>query len=154
MVQRSDLGGRVQGSGLEMRFEDLVQGFGPGARLGSGTSIGIRSEDPNPMGNYLRDYSIRQAKAAHDGPVLAIGCVSGGKIVSGGKDRRIVEWNENLQKTGKEFLLPDHAGSVRSVTAGKGSLLLVGTAHNCILEGSLDLQHFGFLINVNISWAT
>ena len=42
--------------------------------------------------------------------------------------------------SGKEAQLPDHLGSVRTVSQGAGAQLLVGTTRNSILTGNLDLS--------------
>ncbi len=38
------------------------------------------------------------------GAIFSICCMSDGKILSGGgKDRKIIEWNQSLEKTGTEI---------------------------------------------------
>ena len=39
-----------------------------------------------------------------------------------------------------EAQLPEHLGSIRTVSQGKGSQLLVGTTKNSILTGNFDLN--------------
>jgi microtubule-associated protein-like 1/2 len=47
--------------------------------------------------------STRTVYNAHDGGVFTICAMKDGTIVTGGgKDRRIVEWDSNLNKTGRE----------------------------------------------------
>ena len=41
---------------------------------------------------------------------------------------------------GLEAQLPEHLGSIRTVSQGKGSQLLVGTTKNSILTGNFDLN--------------
>ena len=85
-------------------------------------------------------------------------------ITGGGKDSRIVKFDTLYRKTGLEAALPDHLGSIRTVSQvltaqlivlvfslliplsltsllqGKGSQLLVGTTRNSILTGNFDLN--------------
>ncbi|UYV78229.1 EML1 [Cordylochernes scorpioides] len=83
----------------------------------------------------------RTLYGAHDGGVFSICPMKDGTYVTGGgKDRRIVEWDHGLNATGREARLPESAGGVRTLTQGKGSLLLVGTTKNCILQGTLLLN--------------
>lgn len=79
-------------------------------------------------------------RKAHDGPVFSICSLKDGAIISGGgKDGRIVLYNQDLTRTGVETLIEPHFGPVRVVAEGKGSQLLVGTTRNCILTGSMEL---------------
>jgi len=39
---------------------------------------------------------------AHDGGIFSICVIKDGTLITGGKDRRLVEWNTAYQKTGKE----------------------------------------------------
>ena len=38
------------------------------------------------------------------------------------------------------FQVPEQYGPVRTLSQGKGALILIGTTKNCILQGSLDLE--------------
>lgn len=79
-------------------------------------------------------------RKAHDGPVFSLCALKDGAIVSGGgKDGRIVLYNQDLSRTGVETAIEAHFGPVRVVSEGKGSQLLVGTTRNCVLTGSLEL---------------
>lgn len=75
---------------------------------------------------------------AHQGGVFSVLAMKDGSYLTGGRDRRIVEWDENLNPTGREAELPEHCGGVRYITCGRGSQALVGTLRNSILVGSLD----------------
>lgn len=78
---------------------------------------------------------------AHDGGVFSICSMKDGTFLSGGgRDRRIVEWDHTLSRTGREAKLPEQAGGIRALAQGKGSMLLVGTTKNCILQGTLSLN--------------
>ena len=84
---------------------------------------------------------IRTIYNAHEGGVFTICILKDGTVMTGGgKDRRIVEWDANLNRTGREAKLPDQFGAVRTLTTGKGSMLIVGTTKNCILQGTLALN--------------
>ncbi|XP_064484609.1 echinoderm microtubule-associated protein-like 2 isoform X3 [Ornithodoros turicata] len=83
----------------------------------------------------------RLVSNAHDGPVFSVCSMKDGTIVSGGgKDRRVVEWDSALQRTGREARLPDSVGGIRTLTQGKGSMLLIGTTRNSILQGTFSLN--------------
>lgn len=75
---------------------------------------------------------------AHHGGVLSVLAMKDGSYLTGGRDRRIIEWDENFSRTGREAELPEHCGGVRYMTYARGSQVLVGTLRNSILIGSLD----------------
>ncbi|XP_041351866.1 echinoderm microtubule-associated protein-like 2 isoform X3 [Gigantopelta aegis] len=85
---------------------------------------------------------ITQAvNGAHEGGVFSVCVMKDGTILSGGgKDRKIIQWDNAYKKTGLETELPELFGPVRTLSQGKGNLVLVGTTRNCILQGSLDLK--------------
>lgn len=84
---------------------------------------------------------IRTIFNAHDGSIFDICTLKDGTIVTGGgKDKKIIEWNANMNRTGREAKLPDQYGGVRTLTTGKGSMLIVGTTKNCILQGTMSLN--------------
>lgn len=79
-------------------------------------------------------------RGVHDGPVFSVCALKEGSIVSGGgKDRRIVQLDSQLNASGLERQVPDHAGGIRVISEGRGSQLLVGTTRNCVLVGSLSM---------------
>ncbi|XP_042144589.1 echinoderm microtubule-associated protein-like 2 isoform X6 [Ixodes scapularis] len=83
----------------------------------------------------------RVVSNAHDGPLFSICAMKDGTIVTGGaKDRKVVQWDANLVRTGQEAKLPDMVGGIRTLTQGKGSLLLIGTTRNSILQGTFSLN--------------
>lgn len=46
--------------------------------------------------------NIRVAKSVHEGGVFSICALKGGRIITGGgRDRRLVEWDIQLNRTGK-----------------------------------------------------
>lgn len=79
---------------------------------------------------------------AHHGGVFSVLAMKDGSYLTGGRDRRIVEWDEGFNHTGREAELPEHCGGVRYITYAKGSQVLVGTLRNSILLGSLDKNFF------------
>ncbi|XP_052123400.1 echinoderm microtubule-associated protein-like 1 isoform X4 [Frankliniella occidentalis] len=79
-------------------------------------------------------------RGVHDGPVFSVCALKEGSIVSGGgKDRRIVQLDSQLNATGFETQIPEHAGGIRVLSEGRGMQLLVGTTKNSILVGSLSM---------------
>ncbi|KPM01385.1 echinoderm microtubule-associated protein-like protein 1 [Sarcoptes scabiei] len=84
---------------------------------------------------------IRTIQNAHEGPIFDICSLKNGTFVTGGgKDKRIIEWDSNMNRTGKEAKLPEQYGGVRTLTTGKGSMLIVGSTKNCILQGTMALN--------------
>jgi len=80
-------------------------------------------------------------RKVHDGPIFSICVLKDGSIITGGgRDSRIVKFDTLYRKTGMEAQLPEHLGSIRTVSQGKGSQLLVGTTKNSILTGNFDLN--------------
>jgi len=75
---------------------------------------------------------------AHQGGVFSVLAMKDGSYLTGGRDRRIVEWDENFTRTGREAELPEHCGGIRFITCARGSQVLIGTLRNSILLGSLD----------------
>lgn len=87
-----------------------------------------------PKGSNRPKTIIRDA---HQGGVFSVLAMKDGTYLSGGRDRRIVEWDENFEPTGNEAELPEQCGGVRYITYARGNLVLVGTLRNSILLGSL-----------------
>jgi len=77
---------------------------------------------------------------AHEGGIFSICAMKDGKLITGGKDRRIIEWNSSYKPTGLEHEIPEQYGSVRMLSQGKGNMIIVGTTRNCILQGTLELK--------------
>lgn len=77
---------------------------------------------------------------AHKGGVFSLCVTNDGSILSGGKDRKICQWDGNFEKTGLEYEIPERYGAVRMISRGHGNMLLVGTVRNCILQGTMDLN--------------
>lgn len=79
---------------------------------------------------------------AHEGGVFSLCVLKNGLLLSGGgKDRRIVEWDGNSYKqTGNLTEIPEQFGPIRTLSQGKGNLILVGTTRNCILQGTVYLK--------------
>lgn len=82
---------------------------------------------------------------AHPGGVFSVIAMKDGSYLSGGRDRRIVEWDENFQQTSRVAELPEHFGGVRYITYARGPRVLIGTLKNCILLGSMD-ENFSLIM--------
>ncbi|XP_073668342.1 echinoderm microtubule-associated protein-like 1 isoform X4 [Paramisgurnus dabryanus] len=76
-------------------------------------------------------------QGAHEGSVFALCMMRNGTLVSGGKDRKLISWDENYQKI-QTVEVPELYGPIRTVAEGKGETVLIGTTKNYILQGSLD----------------
>lgn len=76
-------------------------------------------------------------QGAHEGSVFALCMMRNGTLVSGGKDRKLISWDENYQKV-QTVEVPELYGPIRTVAEGKGETVLIGTTKNYILQGSLD----------------
>jgi microtubule-associated protein-like 1/2 len=77
----------------------------------------------------------------HDGPIFSICVLKDGSVITGGgKDSRIVKFDTLYRKIGVEAQLPEHLGSIRIISQGRGSQLLLGTTRNSILSGNFDLN--------------
>lgn len=69
-------------------------------------------------------------------------------ITGGGKNGRIIEWNQDYQKTGRSFQIPEQNGSCRVISSGKSNnLFLIGTTKNCIFQANFDLNYLNCIIN-------
>ena len=77
---------------------------------------------------------------AHDGGIFSICVIKDGTLITGGKDRRLVEWDVAYQRTGREHEMSEVQGGVRNITAGRGNLLMIATTHNLILQGSFEFN--------------
>ncbi|XP_052766462.1 echinoderm microtubule-associated protein-like 2 isoform X3 [Mya arenaria] len=78
---------------------------------------------------------------AHEGGVFSLWASRDGSILSGGgKDRKIIQWDADFQKTGVQNEIPEYYGAVRMISQGPGNMILVGTIRNCILQGNMDLD--------------
>lgn len=78
---------------------------------------------------------------AHEGGVFSLCGMKDGNLLSGGgKDRKVIEWDGSYSKTGRETEVAEVYGPIRTLSQGKGGLVLIGTTKNCILQGSLDLE--------------
>jgi len=82
----------------------------------------------------------RIIRDAHLGGVFSILAMKDGSYLTGGRDRRIIEWDESFTPTGRQAELPEHCGGVRFITYAKGLQIFIGTLKNCILLGSMDSE--------------
>uniref|UniRef100_A0A8C1WMZ2 EMAP like 1 n=1 Tax=Cyprinus carpio TaxID=7962 RepID=A0A8C1WMZ2_CYPCA len=74
-------------------------------------------------------------QGAHEASVFALCMLRNGTLVSGGKDRKLISWDENYQKI---QTVPELYGPIRTVAEGRGETVLIGTTKNYVLQGSLD----------------
>ena len=95
---------------------------------------------------WVRGYNAvtKVMRKVHDGPIFSICVLKDGSIITGGgKDSRIVKFDTLYRKTKMEAQLPEHLGSIRTLSQGRGddaetsllwwiSVLLVG---NCLQVG-------------------
>ena len=84
---------------------------------------------------------------AHQGGVFVLLSCDDGTLVSGGKDKRLVVWDQDLNRTGMEYELPDKYGTARSLAQSSTLQLLVGTNRNCLIQGHF---HTGFNLVVQV----
>nr|XP_034188135.1 echinoderm microtubule-associated protein-like 2 isoform X13 [Osmia lignaria] len=76
----------------------------------------------------------------HEGPIFSICVLKDGFIVTGGgKDGKILYFDDSLNSTGEEAQIEDHFGGIRTLAEGRGSQLLIGTTRNCILLGDVGI---------------
>ncbi|XP_059376519.1 echinoderm microtubule-associated protein-like 1 isoform X1 [Carassius carassius] len=76
-------------------------------------------------------------QGAHEASVFALCMLRNGTLVSGGKDRKLVSWDENYQKI-QTVEVPELYGPIRTVAEGRGQTVLIGTTKNYVLQGNLD----------------
>ncbi|CAG9860783.1 unnamed protein product [Phyllotreta striolata] len=83
---------------------------------------------------------LKYMKNVHDGSVFSICVTKQGNVISGGgRDGRLIEFTPNLMATGRVNQIESYFGGIRIVSEGKDFQILIGTTHNCILSGSLEL---------------
>ncbi|XP_076397530.1 echinoderm microtubule-associated protein-like 2 isoform X5 [Megachile rotundata] len=76
----------------------------------------------------------------HEGSIFSICVLKDGFIVTGGgRDGKILYFDESLNLTGEEAQIEDHFGGIRTLAEGRGSQLLIGTTRNCILLGDVGM---------------
>ncbi|XP_072277725.1 echinoderm microtubule-associated protein-like 3 isoform X2 [Pyxicephalus adspersus] len=117
------------------RTGDVLTGDSEGQILTWGRS----AADTRTLGKGAKDtYQILRHTRAHDGSVSSLTALRGGFVLSsGGKDKRLVLWSDTLTQL-KECEIPEQFGVVRSIAEGVNGELLVGTAKNALLKGSLE----------------
>ncbi|CAL2047834.1 unnamed protein product [Caenorhabditis brenneri] len=105
--------------------------FGADGQVVTGDSNGtISIWDPKTC------KTIKQAHSVHPGGVYSLALTKSGKLLSGGKDRMISEWDVNdLVRSRRPIELPDEKGFPR-VILQSGSDLIIGTSSNSLLHGN------------------
>uniref|UniRef100_A0A8C2D7P3 EMAP like 1 n=1 Tax=Cyprinus carpio TaxID=7962 RepID=A0A8C2D7P3_CYPCA len=76
-------------------------------------------------------------QGAHEASVFALCMLRNGTLLSGGKDRKLISWDENYQKI-QTVEVSELYGPIRTVAEGRGETVLIGTTKNYVLQGSLD----------------
>lgn len=85
----------------------------------------------------------RRMRHIHTGSIFSICVLKDGLIVSGGgKDGRIVYYDELLNLMGAVVQIEDHFGGIRTLVEGRGTQFLIGTTRNCILVGNIRTGTF------------
>uniref|UniRef100_A0AAQ5YQF8 HELP domain-containing protein n=1 Tax=Amphiprion ocellaris TaxID=80972 RepID=A0AAQ5YQF8_AMPOC len=74
-------------------------------------------------------------QGAHEGSIFALCMLRNGTLVSGGKDRRLISWDNSYQQI---QTVPELFGPIRTIAEGRGQTVLIGTTKNFVLQGSLD----------------
>ncbi|CAG9583424.1 unnamed protein product [Danaus chrysippus] len=101
----------------------------------------ISGDSSGSLTLWSRGTSVasRTVRGAHSGGVFSVCSLrEGGLLSAGGKDGRIVLFDDELNATGTEAIIEGHYGGVRVLSEGRGRLL-VGTTRNCILVGDMQL---------------
>lgn len=82
--------------------------------------------------------TLKQAHSVHPGGVYSLALAKSGKLLSGGKDRMISEWDVNdLVRSRRPIELPDEKGFPR-VILQSGTDLIIGTSSNTLLHGNSE----------------
>lgn len=82
----------------------------------------------------------RLVRNLHEGSIFSICVLKNGNIITGGgKDGKILYFDESLNATGEGIQIEDHFGGIRTVSESRGSQLLIGTTRNCILVGDVEI---------------
>uniref|UniRef100_A0A673I244 Echinoderm microtubule-associated protein-like 1 n=1 Tax=Sinocyclocheilus rhinocerous TaxID=307959 RepID=A0A673I244_9TELE len=86
-------------------------------------------------GKRIKGLLLWTIQGAHEASVFALCMLRNGTLVSGGKDRKLISWDENFQKI---QTVPELCGPIRTVAEGRGETVLIGTTKNYVLQGNLD----------------
>ncbi|KAJ8309286.1 hypothetical protein KUTeg_014160 [Tegillarca granosa] len=90
----------------------------------------------DPSGSFK---ITKSATGAHEAGVFFVYMMNDGTILSGGgKDRRIIQWDDSLKPTGAQGEVPEGFGGVRTITEDTDGNIVVGTTRNCLFKGSLE----------------
>uniref|UniRef100_A0A7N8XA41 EMAP like 1 n=1 Tax=Mastacembelus armatus TaxID=205130 RepID=A0A7N8XA41_9TELE len=73
-------------------------------------------------------------QGAHEGSIFALCMLRNGTLVSGGKDRRLISWDNSYQQI-QSLEVPELFGPIRTIAEGRGETVLIGTTKNFVLQG-------------------
>uniref|UniRef100_A0AAQ5ZFH8 HELP domain-containing protein n=1 Tax=Amphiprion ocellaris TaxID=80972 RepID=A0AAQ5ZFH8_AMPOC len=68
-------------------------------------------------------------QGAHEGSIFALCMLRNGTLVSGGKDRRLISWDNSYQQI---QTVPELFGPIRTIAEGRGQTVLIGTTKNFV----------------------
>jgi microtubule-associated protein-like 1/2 len=114
--------------------------------LPTGDCVSGDSEGNILIWNHKEAKVNKQIKEAHEGGVFSIFVLPSSNsssvlmVTGGGKDGKLVEWNNEYKKSGRVIQIPDVNGQCRFISQANGNMFLVGTTKNCILRGNFDLN--------------
>uniref|UniRef100_M4A3N7 EMAP like 4 n=1 Tax=Xiphophorus maculatus TaxID=8083 RepID=M4A3N7_XIPMA len=114
---------------------DIVTGDSSGQLL-----VWTRNSAEAPTGKapqFQMRTDLRPIEAHEKGVFCMCDMRSGSLLTGGGKDRRIVLWDQQLQLD-RDIEVPDQYGNIRALAEGKGDEFLVGTSRNFVLRGTFN----------------
>uniref|UniRef100_A0A7N8XFG5 EMAP like 1 n=1 Tax=Mastacembelus armatus TaxID=205130 RepID=A0A7N8XFG5_9TELE len=98
---------------------------------------GTQRSSQKDCGYKVKDISFHVIQGAHEGSIFALCMLRNGTLVSGGKDRRLISWDNSYQQI-QSLEVPELFGPIRTIAEGRGETVLIGTTKNFVLQGSLD----------------
>ncbi|XP_032408647.1 echinoderm microtubule-associated protein-like 4 isoform X2 [Xiphophorus hellerii] len=115
---------------------DIVTGDSSGQLL-----VWTRNSAEAPTGKAPQAFQMRTDLRPIEAHEKGVFCMcdmrSGSLLTGGGKDRRIVLWDQQLQLD-RDIEVPDQYGNIRALAEGKGDEFLVGTSRNFVLRGTFN----------------
>uniref|UniRef100_A0A665VVK0 Uncharacterized protein n=1 Tax=Echeneis naucrates TaxID=173247 RepID=A0A665VVK0_ECHNA len=84
-------------------------------------------------------------QGAHEGSIFAVSMLRNGTLVSGGKDRRLISWDNSYQQT-QVVEVPELFGPIRTIAEGRGETVLIGTTKNFVLLKKTSNENLSSLV--------